>query len=234
MDRERIQLVTELLEKKSRELMSHEGKDHATIGVNWENIEEYIIEGRIFYVVKTNTFKHIIEGYYLTAHKRFPERFGTGNAVDVIEALRQLEPLSSFIRDFTRYAKFLMDEQFALVFEVIDNAVSSKVLRIDLFRKFTHNGGIYEFTGGIMHAFKHFSIEGRNLSTGKDTNEIGHPERVLLLAIKGFFFNQIVPGRPDTWVATIEIDARHRLKFFFYLEKVTNTYFIDTVYLTSK
>src|SRR5207249_3392110 len=90
--------------------------------------------------------------------------------------------------EFDRFIDFLRDEQFAYVVESVEGEIVDKILRIDLFRRLdTNKQGLPEFTGGIFHALKHFSIEGRNLSTGKDIHEITHLEEIIRLATEAFF-----------------------------------------------
>jgi hypothetical protein len=102
MDWEEFQSIRERMKEKALALMRHERKDSATLGVLSENITEYSIDGRIFYSVKSNVFKHLTERFYHEAHEKFPDQFGTGNANDVIDALYKARP----VFDIPRYLNF--------------------------------------------------------------------------------------------------------------------------------
>jgi len=227
MDWEEYQSIRESIKEKSIALMKHERKESATIGVLAENYTQYNINGRTFYSVKSNVFKHLIERFYFAAHKNFPDKFGTGNASDVIEALYKIQP----VFDLLRYTEFLKYEQFAYLMEFSEGKVSDKVLRLDLFRKLdTNTNGNLEFTGGIMHVLKHFSIRGVNLSTGKDVNDITRPENVVDLIVRAFFIEEGVFENPKKFISRIVIDEKYCLKFVFYLEEKTNVFFLKTIF----
>jgi hypothetical protein len=86
MEWEDFQKTRQFIEKNALALMKHEGKANATLGVPSENYTPYFINDRIFYSLMSNGFKHLIETYYMVAHRSFPEKFGTGNAMDVLRA----------------------------------------------------------------------------------------------------------------------------------------------------
>jgi hypothetical protein len=231
MEWEEFQKIREFINRKSLALMKHEGKDSATTGVVLDNHLKYIINGRTFYSVETNVFKGLVEGIYLQAHQKFPEKFGTNNANDVLEALYSIRP----IFDLQRYTEFLRYEQFTYLFELVNGEVSEKVLRLDLFRQLnTNENGDPEFTGGLMHALKHFSVNGTNLSTGKDIHNINGPLFVIELILKAFFLNEGKFETPKKLVSKIAIDDRYDLKFVFYLEEITNVFFVKTIFKETK
>jgi len=227
MEWEEFQIIRKWFEEKSLALMKHEGRESATIGVLVDNYTQYTIDGRIFYSVKSNVFKHLIERFYLAAHKNFPDKFGTGNASDVIEALYKIQP----VFDLKRYTEFLKYEQFSYLIEFSEGKVSDKVLRLDLFRKLnTNTKGHLEFTGGIMHVLKHFSIKGINLSTGRDIHDIIRVGDVIDLIVRAFFIEKGKFETPKKFVSRINLDEKYCLKFVFYLEEKTNVFFVKTIF----
>ena len=227
MNWEEFQKTRKFIEEKSLALMKHETKGAAKAGFSIDNYTKYLLHGRTFYCVKSNVFKAIIEEFLLTAQKQFPEKFGTGNAMDVIEAVYNLEPTF----DLERFVDFLQNEQFAYIIESMDGEIVNKILRIDLFRKLDENhGGQKEFTGGIFHSFKHFSIENINLSIGKDINNILHPEQLLYMAAEAFFIAEGKHEEATKLVSFVKLDELYNLKFVFYLEQHTDVYFIQTIY----
>lgn len=231
MEWEEFHHTREYIKLKSLALMKHEGKEYATVGVLPENYTEYTINGRRFYSIKSNVFKHLLETFYLVAHTNYPNKFGTDNASDVIEALYNVRP----IFDIPRYIEFLRSEQFAYLMESTEAKGPDKILRIDLFRKLdTSAQGSLEFTGGIFHVLKHFSVNGVNLSTGKDIHNIDHPERVIELIIRAFFIENGEFETPKKLISRVDIDERYRLKFVFYFEDNTNVFFIKTIHKERK
>ena len=231
MNWEEFQKTRKFIEDKSLALMKHETKGSAKAGFPIDNYARYFLHGRTFYCVKSNVFKAIIEEYLLRAQKQFPEKFGTGNAMDVIEALYNIEPTF----DLERFVDFLQNEQFAYIIESKDGEIVDKILRIDLFRKLDEkHGGQKEFTGGIFHSLKHFSIENINLSTGKDINNILYPEQLLHMAAEAFFITEGKHKDASQLVSFVKLDDIYNLKFVFYLEQHTDVYFIQTIYKEGK
>lgn len=211
--------------------MKHETKDAAKVGFPIQNYRKYLIQGRTFYCIKSNVFDAIIDDYHVQAHKKYPEKFGTGNALDVIEAIYLIEPT----RDLEWFVNFLRDEQFAYIIESDNGNIIDKILRIDLFRQLDKNDdGQNEFTGGIFHAFKHFSIDDRNLSTGQDVHNIQYPECLLHFATEAFFIAKGTHVTTKELVSRIDLDNNYCLKFVFYFEENTGVYFIKTIHKEPK
>jgi len=229
MNQEEYKKTRQFIERKALNLMAHEEKGHIKSAFPQENYTKYVIEGRTFYCVKTNSFKAIIEDYLVRAQGKYPEKFGTGNAIDVIEALYLINP----IMPFEDFKEFLKNEQFAYVIESKDGEIIDKILRIDLYRhlvpsKVNPESGNYEFVGGILHAFRHFSINGINLSTGNEIHNIDAPECLLKLATKAFFMTNQEQNRVKSLVSRIDLDDKYYLKVAFFLEEESGVYFINT------
>lgn len=228
---EEFQKTRQFIKKKSFDLMNHETKDAAKVGFPINNYRKYLLHGRTFYCVKSNVFKVIIEEYLIKAQTKYPEKFGTGEAMDVIEAIYNLEPTF----DLKRFAEFLQNEQFAYIIESEKGEIIDKILRIDLFRQLNvTEKGQKEFTGGIFHCFKHFSIDNINLSTGKDIHNIQYPEQLLHLATEAFFIADGNHENPKKLVSFVSLDEKYKLKFVFYLEENTQVYFIKTIHKVAK
>ena len=88
MNREEFTNTRRYVEKKALALMSHERKNSAVTGVPLENYRIFHKNGRVFYSVQNNTFKTIIDEDLIQAQQSSPDKFGTGEASDVIEALK--------------------------------------------------------------------------------------------------------------------------------------------------
>ena len=228
LDWDKFQQTRKHIEEKALALMKQEAKDFATTGVPLENYTQYLVDGRVFYTIKTNVYKYLMEKFYLEAHEKYPEKFGTGNATDVLEALYKVRAMF----DFESYVKLLNHEQFAFLIETIQDSIVDKTLRIDLFRKLdkVDNTDNLEFTGGLLHALKHFLKNDLNLSTGKDIFNIDHPEAVIPSIIQAFFIEQGKFERPEKLVSRVKLTQSSILKFVFYRELNSDVFFIKTIF----
>ncbi len=159
----------QFIKEKAMALMKHEKKNYAKVGFPAQNYTAYNIKGRTFYAVGTDIFRGIINEVLLEAVEQFPLNFGTGNAISVIHALNKVEPLCGRIKDAIR---IFQNENFCYVVENDNENIPERILRLDLFRKLNpikNKRRKYDFTGGLFHALKHFSFQGKPLSTGKRT-----------------------------------------------------------------
>lgn len=153
----------------------------------------------------------------------------------VLHALNKNRFLHTRLKDAIR---IYGNENFIWIYDNIDNAKENKILRLDLFRKLDkvpHRKRKWDFTGGLFHALKHFSMEGKPLSTGIDLNDIPNIEHVIYLIIKAFFLDAgIFDINGTTYTVLSNLDANYNLKFAFYLEKNTGVYFIKTIHKVKK
>ncbi len=208
--------------------MNYETKSYSKSAFSIQNYSEQKIEGRTFYLVKTNVFNEIMQGVLVEAVTMYPEKFGTGNALDVIQAISLIEP----IFDFENFVEFLRTEQFCYIVEIHSGVIKDEVLRIDLFRKLSESRD--EFIGGIFHALKHFSYNGTNLSIGKDINDILNIDQIIEIAIKGFFFFPKEAANKKKFVSRIHLNDNYNLKFAFHYEEKPGVFFIDTIFKEPK
>jgi hypothetical protein len=91
-----------------------------------------------------------------------------------------------------------------------------------------------EFTGGIFHAFRHFSYKDIPLSTMRANYNLPHPHNILFHIIRAFFINGLTLEGPKSkglaYVSTIPYQKPYSLKFVFFQEPNTITYFLDTAH----
>lgn len=117
----------------------------------------------------------------------YPRYFGTGDARDVLEALWK-QDFSHTRIEYDRYCNILRHEQFAWVAEYDENGiVGDKILRLDLYRKLDRrkDGGC-DFSGGLLHVFKHFSCNNRPLSYLKSQNDVPNLSYIIRIIIEVF------------------------------------------------
>lgn len=229
MTREEFQATRSYVEETALKLMKHERKNDAVTGVPIDNYRVITFGNRKFYSVQTNTFQIIADEYLLQAQKSTPEKFGTGEANDVIEALFLVNPIPGF--DLKRFAEFLSHERCTYIFEAKNGAVVDRVLRIDLYRHLKPDTkGRTEFVGGLLHAIKHFSRDGINFSTGKGGHEIKDPQSLIAEITEAFFSKEGTFETPDQYVVIKPYDESYNLKFVFYREENTGVFFLKTIY----
>lgn len=226
IDREEYLKVREFIKNKSLHLMDHEQKNNAKTGIAIGNYERYSSNGKHYYLIPTNIYKAIIERNLLIARINNPELFGTGHAMDVLEAIHNVEPWY----DLERFADVLRSEQFCYIVEVENNIINEKILRLDLYRQLrTNEDGKSDFVGGVFHAFKHFSCENMYLSTTKEINNIDNPKELTHLILEAFFSNNLVKIDENTYKVELKINNKN-FRFIFYHEINTGVYFLKTVY----
>lgn len=154
MTKEEFKKTREYVEKKALELMSHEKKDHIVAGVPLQNYRVFQMGKRAFYSVQVNTFMAMVDEFLMQAQDSTPEKFGTGEAYDVLEAIHLVNP----IFELKEFADFLGHEKCTYVFEAENGEVVDRMLRLDLFRLLKPNeSGKNEFVGGLFPAKTFFT-----------------------------------------------------------------------------
>lgn len=137
------------------------------------------------------------------------------------------------VNSLEKYADYLKNEHFAWIVEVDKGEVKGNVLRLDLFRNLKavidSKKGELEFIGGIFHAFKHFSLNGRPLSTHQAKNDLDHPNCIFDIAIRGFFINEDKIVTKNSIKSSIKLDNKYILELVFYYEEKTDVYFLKTI-----
>jgi len=225
-------------------LMKHENKDFSQMRFPVSNCTIYKISNEIYCVISTNSFIELLQnGILKSATEEFPEKFGTGNAYDVIDAIflmteEKMNGVYSCYKNRQKdFVEFLKNAHCYIFKQNLDMTLNINVLRIDLFRKINPNKSDckkFDFTGGLFHSFKHFSINKVNLSVGIEKVELFHPLRIIDFAIKAFFCSSLDKLPKKKFSSIIDFDDYSNLKFIFYLENESNVFFIDTIYKINK
>lgn len=220
------------VERISLALMKHEKKNYAKVGFPITNYRKITIDNKAYYYAGSNIFLIVMELVLLQARKQFPRNFGNGNAVTVLHALNKTRLLHSRLKDAIRIYR---TENFIYVFDNENDTEENKILRLDLFRildKIPILKRKYEFTGGLLHALKHFSNDNLPLSTGNDINNINSPEEIIFLTIEAFYCgNGVFSGKKnETYIVKQKLNEKYDLQYVFYLEEITQTYFLKTAY----
>lgn len=224
--------ISDIFQKEMKAIALHEGKNSWYGGVPKKNcFVRKLDESILLYQMFTPAFVTFISEVYLNALNNHQELFGTGNAKDVIHALY----LESNARDWDeeRYIEYLSNEIFCLLICKNKDSFCKDVLRIDLFRKLDKSKkvpGSYEFTGGLYHALKHFSIEKKSASILPNQKvDLYDIEQLIWPIAHAFYRGTWSNGnRKNTYeTSIIYLDKTFTLKF--YKEDSLNVSFINSV-----
>ncbi len=227
-------IATRLHEKDTtrKEEHSYVGKPSLSNSYKCESIDG----NRHFLIFSSNNlFNRLIMEEELSRKviKDFPEQFGTNNAMDVLQALWIQDPLFPEI-EFDCFCEILRHEQFAWVVEYNnDGIVGDKILRLDLYRKMDERkDGCYDFTGGLMHVFKHFNCYGHPISSQKSNNTVPNLRYILNMIIEAFFMSELVPDKKDgkqKYIGCIDYKGK-AMKAIFFNNEDAGVWFIDSFY----
>lgn len=178
LTREEYDELNSFLEPRIMSLWKHENEhnhvqDYTQTGFPINSIFKYHtdIEGEFIYVIYNSLFLSLLDNYLPIAITKYPELFGTGNALDVLEALYTCSNYS--FGDIVSYRECLQDVPCYIVYKKNGNFCND-ILRLDLFRDIKNDSkkSITDFIGGLFHALKHFSLGGINLSINKEINDV--------------------------------------------------------------
>jgi hypothetical protein len=223
---EELLIINEFISEKAKALMKHEGKDFAKITFDQTKFRKVRFGNKIFFIISTPPFSHILYTVLPKACETFPEQFGTRKTETILQAIYETHPFGPF----DKYSEFLRTEQFAWILEFQNGNIGERVLRVDLFRKIDQgSNGQSDFTGGIFHAFKHFSFKGIPLSTHAEGNEISYPGHIISMLMEAFCFSDGVQVSETHYTSTTTVNEKYHFKYEFYFEPVTKVYFVETV-----
>ena len=197
-------------------------------GFSIEDCFNYEMGHTIFFFACNYSFLKVVGEKLLAARKHSPELFGTDDAQDILEALYEVCGRNCTIDEYVDYL-----QQYAccyLLYET-EGVLSPNVLRIDLFRLLRPNKDnpkYLEFIGGIFHVLDHFSIDGKNLATGKDINDVSDIDEVLIYIAKAFL---VCGGIKDKECkVTIQMKNGKPLNCVFFWDEKKEIHYITTLH----
>ena len=136
------------------------------------------------YVLRNSKFCNIIDDYYKkflekSINKSTPKSIYTSLypfSEDSYKSLYNTDDYSYFTNEGCAYV--------IPVHSIKDNDKPVKILRIDLFRMISKDGK--DFTGGLFHVLRHFSINKENLSYKNDIFDIFDIHHIVYLIASAF------------------------------------------------
>ncbi len=229
--------ISSILEKRTKKIWECENTNRKLKGEKELEMYQYGVsiadcyntsadEITLFFVFNYS-FLNIVSNKILSAIDKYPNSFGTGNAQDVINALYNLSNMGYTLED---YISYLQDFACCYILYEEKQNMSPSVLRVDLLRYLKDNETTQkkDFVGGLLHSLKHFSKDGRNLSVGKDINDVSNMEDILIYI--GRAFRDCAQNKPKDNTVEIPIKDDARMRFAFYYDKDKDTYYLKTAY----
>ena len=226
------------MESKLKSLWNHENEEREKQGKELINVFQfgfsildinhyYIDENCDFYIVFNSSFLKMISSSILDATKKYPNKFGTGDAEDVIDALYNTSGYK-YWGTKQDYINFLTGHACCYVVYQ-DNGIFSDILRIDMFRSTMPNKEDptkIDFVGGLLHTLKHFSIKDQNLSTGTYIYNIFDIRHIIYLIGMAF---RLKKGEGTKYKSLQQLTNAIMLASF-YKEEVTGIFFLNSYY----
>lgn len=229
--------ISSIIDNRTKNIWEYENKTRKEKGERELEMYQYgfsiadcfnatVDETTLFFVFNYS-FLNIMSDKILTAIDKYPNSFGTGNAQDVINALYKLSNMGYSQED---YVSYLQDFACCYVLYEDKQHLSPNILRIDLLRYLKDNETTQkkEFVGGLLHSLKHFSKDGKNLSVGKDVNDVSDMEDILIYI--GRAFVECGQNNPKDYTVKISIRGNKLMKFAFYYDTDKDIYYLNTAY----
>jgi hypothetical protein len=202
-----------------------------------DNIVTKQIGNNKYHYYFTNIFYALIaENILIDAAEKHPNFFGTGNSADIIKALNLIKP--GFCPDDSIYK----EEQFCYVVEENEfgELNESNILKIQLFRfqeLQTNTASCKEFTGGLFHAFKHFTFNGINLSLEENPkHNLDYHPSFFIFDLTNAFFNTKLLSTKDKKYKSGLLGRFNDIDFYFFYDNYADlgVYFLTTAYRNKK
>ena len=241
LDRQEYDDLMSYLKPVFKKIWAHENDERQKVGKSLDafqfgfpinNIWLFLTgkNGEKFYIIFNVSFFSMISAQIKQAQTQYPENFGTGNADDVMDALYQVSNYKGW-GDKNAYLDYLVDHCCCyVVFRV--NGEFGDVLRIDLFRAIKPNKntpGKNDVVGGLLHVLKHFSLDGKNLATGTDKNDVFDVCHIIYLIAMAFRQKKTVKGNSCKYEALQKLQSGtgHAV---FYRNPDTGVYYLNTYF----
>ena len=193
-------------------------------GFSIEECFTYKIGSTVFYFACNYSFLKIVERSILAARKKYPELFGTGDAQNIIEALYKE---SGHKNSIDEYREYLRNYACCYILYETGDILSPNVLRIDLFRILKENKNNplkMEFIGGFFHILDHFSINGKNLATTNEINDVSEVDDILIYISKAFLKCEGIKEKETKVV--VHMENGKPLNCVFFWDEKKEVYFI--------
>ncbi|MEE3383725.1 MAG: hypothetical protein VZR36_01400 [Prevotella sp.] len=183
------------------------------------------------YMIPFLSFYRYLSEFLPQAIYNCPDLFGTKDAKDVIAALYSVSRYDQ-IGDINDYQQYLIDNAYCYFLLRESNGIlSSKLLRLDLFRHILHNNrNGYDFNGGLMHAYRHCSWKSYKLSSGNGESELNH-----LWDLPFFIGKAILTDNESEHKSSTALEENGRIwQIKYHIDPETGVYYLRTAFAKQK
>ena len=236
---DKYQEIEKFLKEKTRLLWEHEnkvrnekGKPELNMYQEGFSITNYYCcnEGNTaIYFALNDSFEVNVFYRIYKAISIYPNKFGTGNAEDVVKALFKANDDTFLSPD--EYMTYIANFACCYIIYETDSGFSNDVLRIDMLRSLMNKKDtpeLKEFVGGLLHALTHFSFNGAPLSTERKGADIPSVGITLNWIAQSFLSKHVEDGkRLCDYESIVDINGE-KYRFHFYKEIETGIFFLKT------
>ena len=154
--------------------------------------------------------------------------FEGGNAIQVLENMYNLSIEKQAGKSFEYYIDNVRTESCCYIIYNNGDVYDDKILRVDLFRKLDFVNEKADFSGGLFHALKHFTLEKVNKT---HRNFITDIEELMYYSAYAFFIGEISPSLDENTIIKMIKNPRHysSIRFVYFHEPDSNVSFIKTI-----
>lgn len=148
-----------------------------------------------------------------------------------MQALFNVSAYQSF-GSIEKYENFLIDHPCCYIVNHDGKNFEDDILRIDMFRIIQSSQeveGTEDFTGGLMHTLKHFSVDDKYLSTSQYKYNVFGIHHIIYLIAMAFRLRE---GKGSKYTAIQDL-IEDRMVASFYREEETGIFFLNSYYKNS-
>lgn len=185
-------------------------------------------DNQIMYVIPLLSFYRFLSQTLPKAICLYPNLFGSNDAKDVIKALYDVSEYND-IGNTKDYQQYLIDNTCCYFLLRDEHTFNNKIFRLDLFRHILANEkGKYDFDGGLMHAFRHCTWEGKKLSSGNGETLMHDLWSLPIILGKAILLNKDADNKSTTSYKDINGRTWH---IVYHKDPETKIYYLKTAYV---
>lgn len=182
---------------------------------------------QIMYMIPYLPFYNFLVYHLPQALYNYPDLFGTKDAKDVILAVYSVSGYDK-IGSIEDYQQSLIDNAYCYFIErEVNGELNNKIFRLDLFRYIIPNDrNVYDFVGGLMHAYRHCSWNGMKLSSGRGEAELNYLWDLPLFIGKAI----LTDGRSEQKCSTTFDEDGRVWQINYHIDPDTKVYYLKTAF----
>jgi len=184
---------------------------------------------QIMYMIPYLPFYNFLVYHLPKALYNYPNLFGTKDAKDVISAVYRVSGYDK-IGSIEDYQQSLIDNAYCyFLLREVNGELNDKILRLDLFRYIILNDrNVYDFVGGLMHAYRHCSWNGMKLSSGNGETELNYLWDLPLFIGKAI----LTDSESELKYSTIFEEDGRVWQINYHIDPDTKVYYLKTAFAT--